>query len=664
MIGGGGRVRAMGRGPMGPSMGLPAERSKDLRGTLRKLLARLRPERLKLVTAVGLGVISVGFMVTGPKILGTATNILFDGIVGKRLPAGMTQAQAEALLRAHGQGQLADMLSGMTVTPGAGADMARFGLVLGLAAVVYLLGAVFTWGQGFIMAGITQRAMYGLRREVEEKLARLPLRYFDSHPHGDILSRVSNDIDNLTTTLQQGFSQLLTSVLTIFGVLGMMFWISPLLAAVSLVTIPLAVVVTFVIARRSQTQFANQWERTGTLNGLVEETHTGHGLVLAYGRRKPMIDEFGRQNKQLYDASFRAQFLSGVIMPSVQFLGNLNYVVIAVLGGWRVASGAMSLGDVQAFIQYSRQFTMPITQIAGQMNMLQSGLASAERVFDFLAAEEEAAAGHSAPAVPAAAPLTSVMPLPPAPVAGQVQLEHVCFRYDPDTPLIEDFSLTADPGQTIAIVGPTGAGKTTIVNLLMRFYEVDSGRILLDGADYRTLTRDQVRGCFGMVLQDTWLFAGPIASNIAYGKEGATDEEIVAAARAAYVDHFVRTLPEGYRTLLEEDASNISSGQRQLLTIARAFLANPSILILDEATSNVDTRTEVLIQEAMARLRRGRTSFVIAHRLSTIRNADTIVVMDSGRIVEQGSHNDLLRRHGFYYELYNSQFNEVGATAS
>jgi ATP-binding cassette subfamily B multidrug efflux pump len=649
---GGGRMRVVARSPMGPGMGQPAERSKDLRGTVRKLVGRLRPERVRLVTAAGLGVVSVGFMVTGPKILGTATNILFDGIVGARLPAGMTQAQAEDLLRAHGQDQLAQMLSGMTVTPGAGVDMAQFGRVLGLAALVYLLAAIFTWGQGYIMAGITQRAMFGLRREVEEKLARLPLRYFDSHPHGDILSRVSNDIDNLSTTLQQGFSQLLTSVLTIFGVLGMMFWISPLLAAVSLVTIPLAVVVTFVIARRSQTQFANQWERTGTLNGLVEETHTGHGLVLAFGRRQPMIDEFGRQNDQLYEASFRAQFLSGVIQPSVQFLGNLNYVVIAVLGGWRVASGAISLGDVQAFIQYSRQFTMPITQIAAQMNMLQSGLASAERVFEFLAAPEQAADRGAAAAAASRA------------VAGRVELAHVCFRYDPDTPLIEDFSLTAEPGQTIAIVGPTGAGKTTVVNLLMRFYEIDSGRILLDGADYRTLTRDQVRGCFGMVLQDTWLFAGPIASNIAYGKDGATEEEIVAAARAAHVDHFVRTLPDGYRTRLDEDASNISSGQRQLLTIARAFLADPAILILDEATSNVDTRTEVLIQEAMARLRRGRTSFVIAHRLSTIRNADTIVVMDNGRIVEQGSHQDLLSRHGFYYRLYNSQFTEALAEAS
>jgi len=661
VIGGGARVRAaMGRGPMGPGMGMPAERGKDMRGTARRLLARLRAERVKLVSAVGLGVVAVGFMVTGPKILGAATNVLFDGIVGKRLPAGMTQAQAEALLRAHGQGQLADMLSGMTITPGVGVDLAQFGRVLGLAALVYLLAAVFSWGQGYIMAGITQRAMYGLRREVEEKLARLPLRYFDSHPHGDILSRVSNDIDNLSTALQQGFSQLLTSVLTIVGVLGMMFWISPLLAAVSLVTIPLAVAVTFVIARRSQVEFANQWERTGTLNGLVEETHTGHGLVLAFGRRQPMIEEFGRQNKQLYEASFRAQFLSGVIMPTVQFLGNLNYVVIAVLGGWRVASGAISLGDVQAFIQYSRQFTMPITQIAAQMNMLQSGLASAERVFEFLDAPEEAA--DRGTAVPDA--VAASVPAALAPVAGRIQLEHVSFRYDPDTPLIEDFSLTAEPGQTIAIVGPTGAGKTTVVNLLMRFYEIDSGRILLDGTDYRVLTRDQVRGCFGMVLQDTWLFAGSIADNIAYGKQDATDEEIVAAARAAYVDHFVRTLPGGYRTLLDEEASNISSGQRQLLTIARAFLANPGVLILDEATSNVDTRTEVLIQEAMARLRRGRTSFVIAHRLSTVRNADTIVVMDNGRIVEQGSHNDLLRRHGFYYELYNSQFTEKMAEAS
>ena len=651
---GGGMIRGAGMGR--PGLGQPPERSKDLRGTVRRLLARLRPERVRLVIVLVFGVTSVAFLVTGPKILGAATNVLFDGVVGKQLPAGVTKEQAVALLRAHGQGQLADMISGMNITPGAGVDITQLGRVLGLAGLVYLLGAAFGWGQGFIMAGITQRTMYGLRREVEEKLARLPLRYFDSHPHGDILSRVTNDIDNLSTTLQQGFNQLLTSVLTIIGVMGMMFWISPLLAAVSVITIPLAVVVTFLIARHSQVQFADQWDRTGTLNGLVEETHTGHALVQVFGRRGPTIDEFGRQNQQLYQASFRAQFLSGVIQPSMQFLANLNYVVIAVLGGYWVASGRMSLGDITAFIQYSRQFTMPITQIASQMNMLQSGLASAERVFEFLDAPEEAPERAPAAGGPGAAR--------PSQVAGRVTLEHVSFRYEPDKPLIEDFTLEAAPGQTIAIVGQTGAGKTTVVNLLMRFYEIDTGTITLDGTDYRDLTRDQVRRCFGMVLQDTWLFAGTIRDNIGYGKQDATAEEIAAAARAAYADHFIRTLPDGYDTLLDEDASNLSAGQKQLLTIARAFLASPPILILDEATSNVDTRTEILIQEAMSRLRQGRTSFVIAHRLSTIRNADTIIVMDAGHIVEQGNHADLLRRRGVYYSLYNSQFTEDLAEAS
>ena len=651
---GGGMIRAAGMGR--PGLGQPPERSKDLRGTVRRLLARLRPERVRLVIVLVFGVTSVALLVTGPKILGAATNVLFDGVVGKQLPAGVTKEQAVALLRAHGQGQLADMISGMNVTPGTGVDITQLGRILALAALVYLLGAAFGWGQGFIMAGVTQRTMYGLRREVEEKLARLPLRYFDSHPHGDILSRVTNDIDNLSTTLQQGLNQLLTSVLTIVGVMGMMFWISPLLATVSVITIPLALVVTILIARHSQVQFADQWDRTGTLNGLVEETHTGHALVQVFGRRGPTIDEFGRQNQQLYRASFRAQFLSGVIQPSMQFLANLNYVVIAVLGGYWVASGRISLGDITAFIQYSRQFTMPITQIASQMNMLQSGLASAERVFEFLDAPEEAPERAHAAGGPSAAQ--------PSQVAGRVRLEHVSFRYEPDNPLIEDFTLDAAPGQTIAIVGPTGAGKTTVVNLLMRFYEIDAGTISLDGTDYRDLTRDQVRRCFGMVLQDTWLFAGTIRDNIGYGKQDATAEEIVAAARAAYADHFIRTLPDGYDTLLDEDASNLSSGQKQLLTIARAFLASPPILILDEATSNVDTRTEILIQEAMSRLRRGRTSFVIAHRLSTIRNADTIIVMDAGHIVEQGSHADLLRRHGVYYSLYNSQFTEDLAEAS
>jgi ATP-binding cassette subfamily B protein len=646
---GGGLARGAATGR--PGQAQPTERAKDLRGTLRRLVARLRPERAWLAGAGLLGVASVGFMVAGPKILGNATNILFDGIVGKQLPAGMTQAQAIALLRAHGEGQLASMLARMSVTPGVGVDLTRLGQVLGLAALVYLLGAALNFGQGFIMAGITQRAMYGLRREVEDKLARLPLRYFDSHPHGDILSRVTNDIDNLTTTIQQGLSQLLTSVLTIAGVLGLMFWISPLLAAVCVIVVPLALVITFVIARRSQAQFAAQWDQTGALNALVEETHSGHILVQVFGRRQAVIEQFGRQNRRMYEASFRAQFLSGIIQPSIQVLSNLNYVAIAVLGGYWVASGRISLGDVIAFIQYSRQFTMPITQIAGQMNLLQSGLASAERVFEFLDAPEEPAERASALAGR-------------APVAGRVTLEHVCFRYEPDKPLIEDFSLDVLRGQTVAIVGRTGAGKTTVVNLLMRFYEIGSGRITLDGTDYRDLTRDQVRRCFGMVLQDTWLFAGTIRENIRYGRQDATDEEVVAAARAARADYFIRTLPDGYDTLLDEEASNISAGQRQLLTIARAFLADPPVLILDEATSNVDTRTEVLIQDAMAKLRQGRTSFVIAHRLSTIRNADTIVVMEDGRIVEQGDHEDLLRRRGVYYALYNSQFTEAPAEAA
>jgi ATP-binding cassette subfamily B multidrug efflux pump len=637
----------MSMGPMGAMRGgaRPAEKSKDLRGTSRRLLARLRPERFKLVLALSLGVTSVVFMVSGPQILGNATNVLFNGIVGKQLPPGTTKAQAMELLRAHGHSQIASMIAGMNITPGVGVNINQLGRVLGVAALVYLLGAAFSYFQGFTMAGLTQRIMFGMRRDVEAKLSRLPLRYFDSHPHGDVLSRVTNDIDNLTTTIQQGLSQLITSVLTIVGVMGMMLWISPLLAVVAAVTIPLALVVTLFIARRSQVQFATQWNRTGTLNGLVEETHTGHELVQVFGRSGATIDEFGQQNKQLFESSFRAQFLSGIIQPSMQFIANINYVVIAVLGGYRVASGLLSLGAVTAFIQYSRQFTMPITQIASQMNMLQSGLASAERVFEFLDAGEE---DPDLPRAREARPLDRG--------AGGVRLENVCFRYEPDKPLIENFSLNVAPGETVAIVGPTGAGKTTVVNLLVRFYEIDTGHIWLNGTDYRDLTRDEVRSTFGMVLQDTWMFEGSIRDNIGYGKTDATDDQIVAAAKAAYVDSFVRTLPDGYDTVLDEDASNLSSGQKQLLTIARAFLANQSILILDEATSNVDTRTEVLIQEAMARLRKGRTSFVIAHRLSTIRHADTIIVMDHGRIVEQGNHDELMGQRGLYYSLYNSQF--------
>jgi len=641
-------ARPGGGGFMG--MGMPVEKSKDFRGTFRRLVARLRPERLTIAIVAVLASASVVFSVIGPKLIGNATNVIFEGVIGKTLPAGITKDQAVEALRSRGQSQLADMLSGTNVVPGAGVDFTQLAQILLFAAVVYLLAAVLGWLQQYLMAGVAQRTVYGLRREVEAKHARLPLRYFDSHPHGDLLSRVTNDVDNIATTLQQGMSQLLTSFLTVVGVLAMMLWISPLLAGISILMIPLTLVVTVVIAGRSQKEFVAQWARTGTLNGHVEQMHTGHALVQVFGRRQIAIAQFDRLNEDLYAASFKAQFLSGIIQPAVAFLSNLNYVGVAVIGGYRVASGTMTLGDVQAFIQYSRQFTMPLTQIAAQANLLQSGLASAERVFEFLMAPEESA-DRVAPAA---------LPSP----AGQVTFDRVSFRYQPDKPLIEDFTLDVQPGETVAIVGPTGAGKTTIVNLLMRFYDIDGGAIRLDGVDTRELPRDVVRRAFGMVLQDTWLFTGSIRDNIAYGKEGATMDEIVAAAVAAHADQFIRTLPDGYDTVLAEDASNISSGQKQLLTIARAFLADRSVLILDEATSNVDTRTEVLNQKAMARLRHGRTSFVIAHRLSTIRSADTIVVMDEGRIVEQGTHAELLAKRGFYHDLYYSQFEEnVGTEA-
>jgi len=603
-------------------------------------MGMLRPERLVIWFVLFLAVTSVFFVVLGPKLLGNATNIVFAGVLGEQLPAGVTQQQAIDGLRASGQNTQADMLASMTLTDGV--DFNLLGQIIALVVLVYFLSSVFSWAQNYLMAGVTQRTMYRLREDVDTKLGRLPLKYFDTHPRGDLLSRVTNDIDNIATTMQQALTQAITSVLTVIGVLLMMIWISPLLALISLLTVPLSFLITITIAKRSQKQFVGQWHWTGVVNGHVEEMFTGHDLVKIYGHRDTAVADFDAANDQMYESSFKAQFISGIIQPAMTFVSNLNYVAIAVIGGLRVASGAMSLGDVQAFIQYSRQFTMPITQLASITNLLQSGVASAERVFQLLDEPEEEP--------------DPVDPVRMGRPQGHIRLEDVAFRYSSGVPLIDDMNLEVQPGEAVAIVGPTGAGKTTVVNLLMRFYELDSGRILIDGTDTRSMTRDDLRRSFGMVLQDTWLFGGTIRDNIAYGADAPTDEQIMAAARAAHVDHFVRTMPDGYDTVLDDEAANLSAGEKQLLTIARAFLADPAILILDEATSSVDTRTEVLIQQAMASLREGRTSFVIAHRLSTIRDADAILVMDSGRIVEQGTHVELIAAGGFYYELYESQF--------
>jgi ATP-binding cassette subfamily B protein len=624
-------------------LGMPGEKSLNFRESGRRLLTVLRPERWRLAGVLLLGIASVALAVTGPKVLGDATNVIFNGVIGGQLPAGVTKAQAVEGLRADGQDRLADMLGGMDVVPGQGVDFPQLRTLLLAVVAIYVASALFSWVQGVITTGVVQRVVFRLRERVEAKLGRLPLRYFDGQPRGEVLSRVTNDIDNVAQTLQQTLSQLITAVLTVVGVLGMMFWISPLLALVALVTVPLSVVVTATIAKRSQPQFVAQWKWTGGLNAHIEEMYTGHALVKVFGRQDQAIREFHEQNDALYTASFKAQFISGIIQPAMGFIANLNYVVVAVVGGLRVASGTLTLGDVQAFIQYSRQFTQPITQIASMMNLLQSGVASAERVFELLDSDEQ----EPDPARPERLP---------ARVAGRVVFEDVAFRYVPDQPLIDDLSLVAEPGQTVAIVGPTGAGKTTLVNLLMRFYEIDGGRITLDGVDTRDLTRDDLRSRVGMVLQDTWLFGGTIRDNIAYGVADAPEDRLVEAAVATHVDPFVRALPDGYDTVIDDEAANLSAGEKQLLTIARAFLADPAILVLDEATSSVDTRTEVLVQQAMNALRSGRTSFVIAHRLSTIRDADVILVMEHGSIVEQGSHDELLAAGGAYARLYASQF--------
>jgi len=647
------RTPARGRRPQrphGPGFGPPGlvgsgEKAKDFKGSFRRLVRRLRPEYRKIAFVFCLTAVSVGLMIAAPKILAQATNLIFDGYISSQLPEGASKEQVIAGLRAQGDNRMADMLSSMDITPGEGVDMGAVGRVVLIVAAVYVLSALFSWLQGYIMAGVIQRIVYRLREDVSRKLALLPLKYFDDHPRGDTLSRVTNDIDNIQQTLQQTLTQIIMSILTLVGVLVMMFWISPILAVISLFTVPLSMAVAMVIAKRSQKQFALQWENTGVLNGHVEEMFSGHNIVKVFGRQKEALDTFEEHNGELYQASFRAQFISGIIMPSMMFIGNLNYVAICIVGGLRVASGAISLGDVQAFIQYSRQFTQPITQVASVANVLQSAVASAERIFDLLDEPEEQP--------------DAVEPATITKAQGRISLQGVSFRYLPDTPLIENLDLEVRPGQTVAIVGPTGAGKTTLVNLLMRFYEIDEGTIRVDGIDIRDLRRDDLRRQFGMVLQDAWLFGGTIRENIEYGKDDATWDEVLRASDAAHVEHFVRTLPEGYDTRLDDDSTNISQGERQLLTIARAFLADPQILILDEATSSVDTRTEVLIQRAMTNLLQGRTSFVIAHRLSTIRDADVILVMNEGQIIEKGTHQELLDKRGFYYDLYNSQFTEA-----
>jgi ATP-binding cassette, subfamily B, multidrug efflux pump len=639
-----GRGRPGGGGPgdMRHSVVGTGAKARDFRGTARRLLATMRPYYAKIVIVAILGVLSTALTVAAPKILGWAVDVIYKGFWGRQFPAGVTREQAIETARAAGHNTLADMLSGIDFTPGLGVDMATVTKIILIVAAVQILSSLFMYLQSYIMASVVMGIVYRLRRDVDLKLARLPLKYFDDNPRGDILSRVTNDIDNIQQTLQQTLTQILNSILTLVGTLGIMFWMSPLLAGISMVVIPLSVIVTAIIAKKSQKQFTRQWARTGTLNGHVEEIYTGHNIVKVFGRQREAIRSFDEQNNELYKASFKAQFISGLIMPALMVITNLNYVAVCVLGGLRVAAGTMSLGEIQAFIQYARQFTQPITQVASVANVLQSAMASSERVFEVLDEPEEVAD----PATPAVL----------REVQGHVRLEDVSFRYLPDAPLIEDLNLDVPPGQMVAIVGPTGAGKTTLVNLLMRFYEIDRGEITIDGVDTRSMTRDDLRRLFGMVLQDTWLFGGTIRENIAYGKEDATEEDIRRAAEAAHVDHFVRTLPDGYDTRLDDDSTSLSQGERQLMTIARAFLADPEILILDEATSSVDTRTEVLVQKAMAELLKGRTSFVIAHRLSTIRDANMILVMNEGRIIEQGSHCDLLAARGFYYNLYNSQF--------
>lgn len=629
-----------GRGPFGG--GMVGQKANTFGLSIRRLLVRMRPDRFKAYGVLVLTVLSVAATAVGPKMLGRATDVIFAGLIGGGLPAGQTKAEAIRQLRDEGKGKVADMVASMDVVPGRGVDFTAVGHVLMLVIGIYLAASVVSWFAGYLLNDVVQGTVLRMRSDVEDKVHRVPLSYFDSQPRGELLSRVTNDIDNISQTLQQTMSQLLTSILTVVAVLSMMFWISPLLALIALLSVPVSMVVTQGVMKRSHGLFVQQWRGTGRLNAHIEETFSGHSLVKVFGHQQEAERVFATHNDALFKSSFGAQFVSGLTMPIMMFIGNLNYVLIAVIGGLRVASGTLSLGDVQAFIQYSRQFTQPLTQIASMINLLQSGVASAERVFELLDAPEQSAdpTGQGA-----------VLRGP-----GQVRFEHVDFSYLPDRPLIQDLSLVAEPGQTVAIVGPTGAGKTTLVNLVMRFYELDGGRITLDGVDIAAMPRSDLRSRIGMVLQDTWLFEGTIRDNIAYGRPDATEEQILEAAQATFVDRFVHSLPDGYDTKIDEDGSSLSAGERQLVTIARAFLSDPALLILDEATSSVDTRTELLLQNAMHALRSDRTSFVIAHRLSTIRDADLILVMEDGVIVEQGSHDELLASGGAYARLYQSQF--------
>ncbi|WP_248115739.1 MULTISPECIES: ABC transporter ATP-binding protein [unclassified Micrococcus] len=622
--------------------GGPARKAKAFLPSAKRLMSLFRTEKLGLAVVAVMVLVAVVFNVWAPRVLGRAMDVIFGGVVSAQMPGGLSREQVIDGLRAQGEDQAAEMLSGMAFTPGEGIDFTELGRLILIVLAMYLVAQTFMWLQGRVLNDLVMRLVFRLREDIEAKINRLPLSYFDRGQRGDLLSRTTNDVDNVQQALQEAFASLVYSALTVIGVVGMMFWLSWQLALIALIALPVAGVVVGVIGKKSQALFSAQWRETGRLNGHIEESFTGHELVTVFGRQRDMAARFDERNEELYEAAFKAQFYSGMIMPIMEWVNWLGYVGIAVAGGLRVASGQMTLGAVTAFIQYSREFNQPLGQVAGMSNMLISGVASAERIFELLDEDEEdrdAAPAHL-----------------PQPVRGRVEFEHVRFSYSEAKPLITDLNLVAEPGQTVAIVGPTGAGKTTLVNLLMRFYEVDGGRILVDGVDTRTVSREELRSHTGMVLQDAVLFGGTIRENIRYGRQDATDEEVVAAARATFVDRFVHTLPEGYDTVIEQDASNVSAGERQLITIARAFLAQPSLLILDEATSSVDTRTEVLVQGAMAALRSDRTSFVIAHRLSTIRDADVILVMEHGDIVEQGNHAELLAARGAYHRLYMSQF--------